>query len=450
MAATAIIADSQSARPALSGTSLSRGDRYCPSKSYPERFEMEGPIGCRPPSTYMHAADSAQDGAVVAWPHRLPPPPMPLARFFIGFSNPSQGAMIGQLQSPPPATTFPARRTVSREPHQDIKSQLHKVASFALDTYSNSPHIPNADMEFSARDWEDIQRVAGLLGLTVDELVRRGGANPSGASSHFASNNQIPTHHPVAAQETVVPTPSHGVSQQEPAWQHVAVTNHDGSMEVDSFDASDCGDPPAAGPAGASSSSLPASRSGADVILLNPQATWYDCDAALWNFGEPASGRHNSIDGTSQPGEAEDASYDPVASMQVDSDIQSDGTAHEDDQERDNDCAGTEWAVISSSPASIPSAETQMAMTTSSADKRYHLIAPKTGRSASQSASQPSSRKARKRRSPYHGAKKMDTHLTRQLHACVRCRMQRNRVRISVLPNHQRRLSVTCVFLSRL
>ncbi|KAL1842470.1 hypothetical protein VTJ49DRAFT_5207 [Mycothermus thermophilus] len=57
--------------------------------------------------------------------------------------------------------------------------------------------------------------------------------------------------------------------------------------------------------------------------------------------------------------------------------------------------------------------------------KRQARIAPRSSRTSLERSSQP--HRIKKKRSPYEAENRIGTHLTRQLHACVRCRMQRNR-----------------------
>lgn len=294
-------------------------------------------------------------------------------------------------------------------------------------------------MEFSAKDLEDIQRVAGLLNLTVDELIQqRRGAASSGAQ--IAANHPPPRHSEGAGHASDIrePAPTEVLGL---AWQHVQTPHHHAFMDLDGLGINEHIDhhqhhqhqrqrqQPVA-----SQLQVSTRNPGTDIVLLNPQTTWYDCDAAVWDFDESAGGGF-TMDDASLPDADADAegdeadSVDPGASMQLDSEVESNFTARGTRYETQTDGTGTDWAIISSSPGSQPSNQPPMSPTTGtkSLEKRYHRIAPKTGRAASQSTSQTSSSKIRKKRSAYHGAKKADTHLTRQVHACVRCRMQRNR-----------------------
>ncbi|KAK3343499.1 hypothetical protein B0T25DRAFT_593168 [Lasiosphaeria hispida] len=302
-------------------------------------------------------------------------------------------------------------------------------------------------MEFSSKELEDIQRVAGLFNLTVDELIQksREASKPSTQSSPELV--PVPSHH-AASSSSRDALPARHLSHRDHtlAWQNVQVAHHQGSLDVDSFEIEEYLDQPSAPSATSDGAQDTIQDSALDeqIILLNPQTAWYDCDTALWSFGEPTEGNLSQED-DSPPEEDGAESYVPVTPMQLDSDPGSDSTAREERREKAEkalDSVGTEWAVVSSSPGSLSSLQTPMSPTSGSAEKRYHLIAPKIGRSASQSISQTSSGKIRKKRSPYQGTKKKDTHLTRQVHACVRCRMQRNRCIPD--PNNARGPCLTC------
>jgi hypothetical protein len=285
-------------------------------------------------------------------------------------------------------------------------------------------------MEFSEKDLEDIRRVAGLLNLTVDELIqqRRQSQATQQISNHaqtaVASAHGISTHFAVAGPGDVAGAlAAHVVDDPSTPlpWHHTRDLHRNDSMDVDSIEFEEYGDQPSA----TSVNSESVHNEETEVILLNPQAVWYDCDAGFWEFDDPAEQRL-AQDETRAEEEDDGESFVSVNPMQLDPD--SGSTAPAEGPSRESESVGADWAIISSSPGSMSSLKTPMSPTTGSGEKRYHLIAPKTGRSPTQTTSQASSHKIRKKRSPYQGAKKKDTHLTRQVHACVRCRMQRNRV----------------------
>ncbi|KAK4455198.1 hypothetical protein QBC34DRAFT_445463 [Podospora aff. communis PSN243] len=284
-------------------------------------------------------------------------------------------------------------------------------------------------MEFSEKDLEDIRRVAGLLNLTVDELIQqRRQSQASQISNHaqaaaVSAHHGIPTHFSVGGPGHVAdPLTAHAVGGPNTPlpWHHARNFHRHDSMDVDSIEFEEYGDQPSA----ASVNSESVRNEETEVILLNPQAVWYDCDAGLWDFDDPAERQPSQDEARVEEDGGE--SFVSVSLMQLDAD--SGSTAPVEGPNRESESVGADWAIISSSPGSMSSFKTPMSPTTGSGEKRYHLIAPKTGRSPTQSiAAQASSHKIRKKRSPYQGAKKKDTHLTRQVHACVRCRMQRNR-----------------------
>ncbi|KAK5658454.1 hypothetical protein OQA88_1843 [Cercophora sp. LCS_1] len=266
-------------------------------------------------------------------------------------------------------------------------------------------------MEFSAKDLEDIQRVAGLLNLTVDELIQQRRAS----ISIRAAAQRFPTHRVASPSDTpVLSPPQEPNDQNNPfAWQHVHVYRHHESLDIDSIEADEYSTQ-----ASASVASGSVHERGTEVILLNPGTAWYDCDAGLWNYGEPSGTDLANDDGSALEAD-EGESFTQVTPMHLDTDRyaeSAESTPREAKVEVDQDAAGTDWALVSSSPGSNSSFtfKTPTSPTTGSVDKRYHLIAPKTARPASHSVAQASVAKVRKKRSPYHGAKKRDTHLTRQ------------------------------------
>jgi hypothetical protein len=269
-------------------------------------------------------------------------------------------------------------------------------------------------MEFSRKELEDIQRVAGLLNLSVDELLQQ-----SRERTHKTTPAESPRQQP-----------QHRISQQRPSFSVAAeaspvrsLTIQDGDFDLLDFEL------PQPGSAGTDparpSPRQPAERSGTDVILLNPHSPWYDCDAALFGFDD-SLGDTLGLDESNLPAADAASSYIPASAMQIDSSSVSGQTAQEESQGDGLDDASTDWALVS--PPESLAFHTSASPSTASKDKRYHVIVPRSSKSTSQSASENSSYRVKKKRSPYEGSKKTDTHLTRQLHACVRCRMQRNRV----------------------
>jgi hypothetical protein len=260
------------------------------------------------------------------------------------------------------------------------------------------------------------------LGISVDELLQRSRFHCANAASASAGS-------PSYASQ------SDGASQQPSPEQGVPTSQHQASLDLD-LTGFDLDDPQPSGPRSVPSEfSLPppvAQDLGREVILLNPHTTSYDCDTAAWGVNPSAGDNFAFDDAVVDPDFAEEASYVPVSKMEIDSASFSDCTTREETQESGLDDVSAGWAIVSPVSRSPPIASPSMG----SADKNYHRIAPKIPKSSTRSPSDSSSSRVRKKRSPYEGRKRVDTHLTRQLHACVRCRMQRNRVR--PLPNGRR------------
>lgn len=270
-------------------------------------------------------------------------------------------------------------------------------------------------MEFSGRDLADIQRVAGLLKLTVDELLQQ--------SRTRSQKDTTPVASPIQ------PSRIHGARQRQGSFPDEPFPDiqHQEFLDLDS-DAFNLG-----GPQSNSSGneiSLPGlQQQGTEVILLNPQNTWYDCDAALWNQDEsfPELPETFSFDDASFLDLEEGRSGFAASGMEVDSGSTSEHTAREEDQEVVMDDVSSDWLVLPS-PSEPSEFQAAVSPSASSTDKRYHRIAPKFSKASAHSTSEASSYRVKKKRSRYEGSKRIDTHLTRQVHACVRCRMQRNRV----------------------
>lgn len=274
-------------------------------------------------------------------------------------------------------------------------------------------------MEFTAKELEDIQRVAGLLNLTADELIQQR-RRSAGTSNQTTATRPFHGHHSSSSSAVYISSPVQGESQQ--SWQHPSqVAQGIELIDLDEFDFP--------GPSG---TVAPATVQGtsAEVILLNPQIAWYDCNASVWAGNAPSEVSYLVDDASLLDADEDYAPTSQATPMQVDSISSSGQTTKDEDQEYDNmdDSATEQWSLVHTPRGSLSSFQTAMSPTGSSAERRYHLIAPKSEKTTSLSMSENSSYRVRKKRSPYQGSKKTDTHLTRQVHACVRCRMQRNRV----------------------
>jgi hypothetical protein len=278
-------------------------------------------------------------------------------------------------------------------------------------------------MQFSGKDLEDIQRVAGLLNLTVDELLQRGQTQ-----SHDTATNS-----PV--QQPVLGGLDQGYSPLQ--WENSASANPHLAYRDLGSDTVDLGDLQSSGSGLESpdflllpSPVLVGQDRTTEIFLLNPQTTRYDCDVPLPGFdGEPAGGSFAFDSTTADPEPEEEEPHASGVGMDIDSGSRiSDHTAQEQGEGCLLDDASTDWALVSASPESSVCL-TPISASTGSASKRFYKIAPRLSKSNWQSSSESGSHRVKKKRSPYEGSKRVDTHLTRQLHACVRCRMQRNRVR---------------------
>ncbi|KAH6621609.1 hypothetical protein B0J18DRAFT_445394 [Chaetomium sp. MPI-SDFR-AT-0129] len=278
-------------------------------------------------------------------------------------------------------------------------------------------------MEFSGRDLADIQRVAGLLNVTVDELLQQSRVHGRDTASASSSPQPSPLHRPTQRRSPLF--------QVSNAFSSPLQTPTD--LDLDSFAlVSPAISAPRLGSASSDPSELvlpspagPQDQGTENVILLNPHTTSYDCDAALW--GSSGAGDHDyTLDDNfaNQVPREDDASYVSVEGMDIYSENAS-GYISGGGQDIAPEDVSSSWAIVSSSPeqASMGNASPSL----ESVDKRYHKIAPKVPRQTGPTPANNSSHRVKKKRSPYEGSKRIDTHLTRQLHACVRCRMQRNR-----------------------
>ncbi|KAK4456936.1 hypothetical protein QBC42DRAFT_237499 [Cladorrhinum samala] len=271
-------------------------------------------------------------------------------------------------------------------------------------------------MDFTGKDLEDIQRVAGLLNLTVDELLQqsRNRTHHATPGSSWEQQLSLPHRHTDASQ------PNDQSSWASPVYDQPYQTSPTLDEEPFDFEEIQLG-----GPTG-EPFSLPAPTHipGTRAILLNPQITRYDCDTAVWGFEDAMGGTFAPEDAGYLPGD-DASSYVDDTPMAIDSESASEHVAQEDRMVTVDD-ASTEWAVVPSPPDSLSAfniSNSPSSASGSSGGKRYPAIAPKISKTSTSDGAQ----RIRKRRSPYEGTKKTDTHLTRQLHACVRCRMQRNR-----------------------
>src|SRR3569833_2321554 len=240
-------------------------------------------------------------------------------------------------------------------------------------------------MEFSGRDLEDIQRVAGLLGLTVDELIqkRRRQPSPTPGATSFAA----------ATAPTRDSGPLQAAQQRQEQQQQQQEQSSDNDMPHD-------WDTP----------TVVQQTGDTEVILLNPQQAWFDCNHGFGDITHEILAGLSSIDVDMDVDSLPGMTADDVGSYVRVGGSVSTPVEREDESMTD---AATDWTLVSSSPGS--------------GRRRYEPLASKPGRTSLLRGSSSSS-KIRKKRSTYQPSMKRETNLTRQLNACVRCKMQRNRV----------------------
>jgi len=275
-------------------------------------------------------------------------------------------------------------------------------------------------MEFSGRDLEDIQRVAGLLGLTVDELIQKRRRQPSptpGATSFAAATAPTRDSGPLqAAQQRQEQQQQQQEQSSDNDMPHDWGTPFPGPLavpEAHRFEAADlagCSPQTDDDLTGGDTPTVVQQTGDTEVILLNPQQAWFDCNHGFGDITHEILAGLSSID--------VDMDVDSLPGMNdddVDSYVRVGGsvsTPFEREDESMTDAA-TDWTLVSSSPGS--------------GRRRYEPLASKPGRTSLLRGSSSSS-KIRKKRSTYQPSMKRETNLTRQLNACVRCKMQRNRV----------------------
>ncbi|KAL2185634.1 hypothetical protein L209DRAFT_766348 [Thermothelomyces heterothallicus CBS 203.75] len=296
-------------------------------------------------------------------------------------------------------------------------AQRNATANAPATSPTNSPIL---SMEFSRKELEDIQRVAGLLKLTVDELLHQSRIQAEKHASIPSAYDSPPTE------------PQHGFGQQRlPEHQlgHTPESQHEKCFDL-VLDYSDLGDPQSDTFGSEPSEQAPPPPASqlqrTEVILLNPHTASYECDIAFWGSDIP-TGQGFAFDDnvTISHLAAEDESYVQVTGREsVNSEFIFEHIQGEGPQSVVDD-SSADWATVSASPDSI--AMPISTPSASSPDRRYHKAAPRNAKSSSQALSASSTHRIKKKRRAYEGSKRVDTHLTRQHHACVRCRMQRNR-----------------------
>jgi hypothetical protein len=284
-------------------------------------------------------------------------------------------------------------------------------------------------MDTSRQDPEQLlvlQRAAGILNLSVDELLQlqRGRSSSTltlgvGSSrTHYGGNDGYgdEQHHaslPVTGSDDIFWDHGQDLSLS-PLQQDV---NQFAMAEFPSFSP----ERPTLGRHLSSHGASHATRHSPheDVVLLNPEIrnAWYACnmDYDMIEFGEISGSDHNNSSGTD--------GFIQLPPKSHDSDAESESTARDDDVDMES-VDEDDRPLSISTPADRRSGS-------SLGSRQYKLIAPRPGTVKSLSdGSSPgaSGHRVRKKRAPYSPSKRVDTNLTRSLNACVRCRIQRNRV----------------------
>jgi hypothetical protein len=289
---------------------------------------------------------------------------------------------------------------------------------------------------FSEQDLEALQRTAGLLGCSVDQLIALGSlaSLESGATMPDVNLGDFTTEQ---GHISPVETPQHGdmpdglTGRRYPIHQQLSDQTVLASAEFyQSFESRQ--DEISGG-----QHIEPVQEQDTEVILLNGPTVWYECNMdyvdQVIDFADMELDFHGAPtipDQVQSSGGTDDSSYVHVTPLSSGSDGGSVSTVRED-AENGSRQSGLEWSLVPSSSGSISAGRLSSSPSPSSRKRRYHLIAPKAGSSRAREPSESSlspPTKIRKKRSRYALSNKLDTNMTRQMNACVRCRMQRNRV----------------------
>lgn len=271
-----------------------------------------------------------------------------------------------------------------------------------------------------------LQRAAGILNLSVDELLQlqRGRSDSTlslGGRSNRAHHGRNDTHED---RQQYASFPANG--SDDILWEHsqnpdISPFQQDANQfEMADFPSLNSERPTLESPSPSHGISHAAQHtSHENVVLLNPeiQNAWYACnlDYDMIEFGEISGSDRNDSSGTD--------GFIQLTPVSHDSDAGSESTTRDDDV--DMESADEDDHLLSiATPADRRSSS-------SLGSRQYKLIAPRPGTDQARShGSSPgaSNHRVRKRRAPYSAAHRFDTNLTRSLNACVRCRIQRNRV----------------------
>lgn len=269
-----------------------------------------------------------------------------------------------------------------------------------------------------------LQQAAGFLNLSVDELLqlRRAPSNSestgtlgiTGRRPHNFRNDSFTDHDIPGA------FPIYG----DGLWGYNHSSNGDINSQGDVSYYSPGGVPSFARSSFSSSEvvSTGFGPHGHETIeLLNPESSQHlqhaefecnmDMDYHMVHFDDISGSDQNNSSGTD--------GFVQLTPNSNDSDAESESTARDEDMDSGDD----------DKELSVPRT-TDKRSSSSLGSRQYKLIAPRPGAIKTESSLRPgmSGLKARKKRAPYSAARRNDTNLTRSLNACVRCRIQRNRV----------------------
>lgn len=283
-------------------------------------------------------------------------------------------------------------------------------------------------MEYSTQDLEHLQRAAGVFGLTVDELIQRGRA-PSAFSNSVDIEYRQCRDVPGSGSPDAVTT--YGNDYYIPSEQSLPI-QHPQHW---------CEGPYALGQPGFGApqlyqigwSGLPTAvreSQSTEVILLNPHSAFYACNAEFPNWPNDFEVVASEWNRANRSDMNEDESYVQVTLMQSVSDDGSESMILDKRQDVVSDEIDSEFSLV---PASVGLCQPDRlvdSISATSSRRQYALIAPKPGKLSPlkrYSSLEPQTYTIRKRKR-YDKSDRDDTNLTRQIHACIRCKLQRNRV----------------------
>lgn len=327
-------------------------------------------------------------------------------------------------------------------------------------------------MDFTGQRLAHLQGVAGYFSLTINEVINRLQSPPEQPNEELPRRDpSSPQHHGPLFDSTVFYRPGELESpsqdhqglqgwsnpdtwaapnagyfahqhQHHPQQQHHHhYYSHQPPRPLQQFQEYQyviaCNQPPSSAPATTPATPAEFQSRDADAILLNPGSVpLFQCDTDFAPHFVPFLDDDSPLEGENYS-LLQAASYDTSSYVEIseESGHVSEGESEtvavggHDDEE---DCKpAMDWEMVSASSTSI--------MTTGGKDQpkksnppKYPTLAPKPGSIHQTSASSASSSASRKRRAAYSKTWRKETRWTRQHNACVRCRVQRNRVSIHI------------------